>query len=457
MKPWYLISIIFHITLLKINLSATSVPLVWDEQSLFNYTKANYLNGPYKKLMNHLVFDPEKIVLDKAKINSVKPTVESLLSDYSVKNFIYLVNSVEDSFSYSNFKNLILKINEYLNKNNDDFDPELLISTFISVKNSKVFIVRGDKVKKVITNNELDHLIKDIKKHLKPNKDNLHIIIKSYYENILKIYRKNIKLNKSFFQQYKNIIILFIILAIIVICVIYFSGESNDFEHKIAEKENKIISFLDKNNENSLEVIMQKYCIICLNRYYKTKDVPNSNKRKNSIDDAEVDTNKTQLQCGHIFHSKCLLKWYQKESKCPLCKSVFKLKYNHDNNNDQIEISKFTLNKNCGFSNKTKLGYIIDDFVHIQKKINPHMISHSFGNDLIKDYKINLGKDESNSNLLIYSSPENLLCKVLSAAEAKIGSNYSNKQSKYSKLDSSINITNRDMKREDTSSSEVQL
>ena len=34
----------------------------------------------------------------------------------------------------------------------------------------------------------------------------------------------------------------------------------------------------------------------------------------------------------------------------------------------------------------------IEDFVRIQQKFNPHMITHSFGKRILDDYKLNLRK-----------------------------------------------------------------
>ena len=453
MNPIHLLTIRLLIILLKTTLSTSSIPSVWSEGSLFNCTIINHLTHPYKILINHLIFDPEKYIEDKTLTNILKSSIEPLLNNYNIKNFLFLVNSVENSFSYSKFENLIFKINDYLNTNNDDFNPDFLISTFISLKQSKIFIVRGDKVNKVISNNEVDYLIRRIENILKSKTESVHTIITNYYENILKMFRKNTKLNKNFYEKYKNLIILFVIVIIIIICVIYFSGESNDFELKISQKENKIISFLDKNNENNLEIIMEKNCLICLDSYYQKKEDPNINNRKYSSDNIKVDIGIFKLPCGHTFHNECLLKWFLKETKCPLCKSVFKLKQNQNKNDNKIKIIKYTINQNSGFSNKTKLGFLIEDFVQIQKKFNPHIISNSFGNDLIREYKINLGKDESFSNITIYSSPENLLCKVLSSAEAK----NTNENTKYDKLDTSINITSRNTNREDENSSDVKL
>lgn len=28
-----------------------------------------------------------------------------------------------------------------------------------------------------------------------------------------------------------------------------------------------------------------------------------------------------RLECGHIFHEKCLLKWFEQKANCPLCRA----------------------------------------------------------------------------------------------------------------------------------------
>lgn len=60
-------------------------------------------------------------------------------------------------------------------------------------------------------------------------------------------------------------------------------------------------------------------CYICINEF----------KEKDSV---------IQLDCSHLFCSKCILKWFQQNSNCPICKKDFKVKkmnkFDENNNYD---------------------------------------------------------------------------------------------------------------------------
>ena len=36
----------------------------------------------------------------------------------------------------------------------------------------------------------------------------------------------------------------------------------------------------------------------------------------------EVEGEKIKLDCGHMYHKKCLLEWLKKQKSCPICRSV---------------------------------------------------------------------------------------------------------------------------------------
>jgi hypothetical protein len=49
------------------------------------------------------------------------------------------------------------------------------------------------------------------------------------------------------------------------------------------------------------------------------------------------------LQCGHVFHKKCLHEWQKKENTCPLCREEIKEKEPlliYDEQNDKLEEEK---------------------------------------------------------------------------------------------------------------------
>lgn len=61
---------------------------------------------------------------------------------------------------------------------------------------------------------------------------------------------------------------------------------------------------------------MTEECILC----YDALCVPVF--RENTTDDIIVDGNSSRLQCGHAYHTTCVLKSLQYRSACPLCNVI---------------------------------------------------------------------------------------------------------------------------------------
>jgi len=53
------------------------------------------------------------------------------------------------------------------------------------------------------------------------------------------------------------------------------------------------------------EDILSENCVICADLYKEEEFV-------------------IKLNCDHIFHKKCLIKWFEKDNTCPLCRNVVK-------------------------------------------------------------------------------------------------------------------------------------
>jgi RING-H2 zinc finger domain len=58
---------------------------------------------------------------------------------------------------------------------------------------------------------------------------------------------------------------------------------------------------------------MAEECVLC----YDTLDVPVF--ERNDLNDIIVDETSSRLQCGHAYHTACLLRSLQHRSTCPLC------------------------------------------------------------------------------------------------------------------------------------------
>ncbi len=66
-------------------------------------------------------------------------------------------------------------------------------------------------------------------------------------------------------------------------------------------KKNKIYPIVFTSSEKKFDI---SHCIICLESF--------------------ISDNQTILACGHTFHSKCILTWFEKKLSCPYCKIKFK-------------------------------------------------------------------------------------------------------------------------------------
>jgi len=44
----------------------------------------------------------------------------------------------------------------------------------------------------------------------------------------------------------------------------------------------------------------------------------------------DMNTQTTQLKCGHTFHKDCIDRWAEQQCTCPYCRDVFRLKKSPD-------------------------------------------------------------------------------------------------------------------------------
>ena len=77
--------------------------------------------------------------------------------------------------------------------------------------------------------------------------------------------------------------------------------DSNGVDKKILNNLPKIII----DNETKLE---QERCVICLEDYKKGDEI-------------------IKTPCSHVFHSKCIIEWFNNKNYCPICKFELKDDY----------------------------------------------------------------------------------------------------------------------------------
>ena len=435
----YFLKLLIFLFFIKNFESQTTNQATWNEESLLIYIEKNFLqsNEQTKNDFQYLLIDPDQSLNEQSK-NSIQIILNSIRKEYNINNILILLKSTDNSFDKKNLENLVIKITAKLN-----IDSENLISTLISINEPKIIIIKGSNLKEKISDNKIDNLIQNLEKNIKTeNKSEISRIIVDYYENIINILRTNNKNSKNFIWQYKGIIIFIILIIIIIILIKNFSGESTDLLNIIAQKENKIVSFLENNKSLSIKEMTNKACIICLENYNKngkrrnsesTPDsMPHNQGRKSSIDstDRVVEiSDKIHLPCKHNFHETCLMKWKVYDCKCPLCKSVIVF-----DNNSKMKINKFYPNKNWILNEASKFRLAIEDFMRIQKIFYPHIIQNAFVKKIIDTYKVKFDKEP----VVICVSPETLICKTLPSEDRNV--------SKYDKLDYSTQ-TSADEKR----------
>ena len=61
-----------------------------------------------------------------------------------------------------------------------------------------------------------------------------------------------------------------------------------------------------KIKKDDLLITNQDQCIICLEEY-------------------KVGLYKRKLMCGHIFHKKCVDRWFKKDERCPICREYHQI------------------------------------------------------------------------------------------------------------------------------------
>ena len=86
-----------------------------------------------------------------------------------------------------------------------------------------------------------------------------------------------------------------------------FSNQNASSNQSVSSNNNSldqsIIAFL--NTFKVGEDMLSENCVICKEKYKEEEFV-------------------IKLKCNHIFHKKCLLKWFEKDNTCPLCRGLVK-------------------------------------------------------------------------------------------------------------------------------------
>ena len=260
--------------------------------SLFNYF--NKLNSSYK-LKNANKIQKLRNFSENLFFSIDSHKKYKILSKYNII-ILYMLFSCSASknpnFNIGNRINkFIYKSNEIPKEYNFIFGEKTILNGKFNKKNAKDNFVKIKKIKSKkcpkIKNNKRITILNKIKK------DFLNEKIKLF----------NLKYNDNL-EKFKYLDILFSILIIVICCEFKYLKKP-----KIILRKKNICKFLNnRKKDKSIPNIVNTSCIICL---------------ENLISEKHNDLTENQiiiLECNHVFHETCLIKWVKDHNNCPLCR-----------------------------------------------------------------------------------------------------------------------------------------
>lgn len=369
----------------------------WDEHSLFDYIKQKFLN-PDKpediKNLHYLIADPNEY-LKNVNIDEAKNNLESLYKEFNITTFIYIIAAVEKNTDLGyKLKDLVSEVFSEIYTKNQDFDKYSTISAIFRVEDKKLQIRLGSTCRWILSELGALNIIKKRTSDLENKK--FDKLLKLFTKDLLSAYRKNYEISKNYkgiFTFTKSLIFLIIFVSLIVIstiCYCIFCNKPNleiipkndSIEIIInSNKEKQIEEFIKKHKSKSIEEIIENICYICLENYDKENDIKSIATTSNSDEedtnnnfDSNPSNEKVNIPCGHSFHKKCVSLWFTLEKKCPICQAeyeFYKSEEKKDINENKLNIKNYIVNGNWNYKGKNNFLNHINNFIRIQKMINP--------------------------------------------------------------------------------------
>jgi len=370
--------------------SESSTQEIWDPDSLYNYTKINFLdsNNPNKTSnLKHMIVDPENY-LNVSDITKIYQIMEMLYDKLKINSYIFLISHMEISSyklkqeEYINMKleteRFLSKFNYMMYRDNSFYEDNMTLTVIFFLKDKEIRVRTGRSLRKIIQDKDALNIINMRNEDL--IEENYDKVVYEFVNDIYNTYISNFELYNSFLYKNKEKIffsIIFLIIGIILyIYIINYVPES--------EREDKIKEFLYRNKDKKVKTMFNQACIICLDYFMPERD---KLKIENLLDKKKLKREKTNLlECGHKFHERCIIQWLKTQNKCPICRISIKYEENNikpkkENKSDEEAINFLS------FDNDYKVDNIVDDIVHVQKDAYPHLISEAQEKKIISNYR----------------------------------------------------------------------
>ena len=335
------------------------------------------------KELQYMIIDPNEYLKNEDLIECSK-NLELLYKEYKVTFFIFIINSIKENtvLSYQ-LRDFMYKINLEINKYNKDYEGNKVITALFSVEDNKMLIRVGSECRKLLSDSEALKILKKRKDDLKNKnfKNMLNILSKDVLDAYAKNYEKIQTNSPSLFK------IIFYIVIFALFGYIYFNFIKSNFSSNLYSENfiniemksqlgKKIRDFINKNHSKKFKKLMEEYCLICVENYDKI-----NNDNNVLFDFEESSKEKIVLPCEHIFHLKCISKWFQNEKNCPLCRAKFEVSKKDGN----LNITNYILNDNWMYDNSYNFKNIIEEFLRVQKILNPDEINEDFCSKIINE------------------------------------------------------------------------
>ena len=405
---------LFFLFMIPIIKTQNSTMKAYDEQGLIEFIKNKFLNSDKPddiKKIHYMIVDPDEY-LKSVNLVKINKNLELLYKEFNITTFIYIVNAIQKNrdlnYKLKDFSSLVFS---EIYAKNPEFDQYTTISAIFQVEDQKMNIRLGSSCRNIIYDSTALTIINKREKDLKEKK--LGKLFEEFTKELLDTYRKSYKTNKnsklSFIIQRGVYILISIssILVMLIICYYLFFGKTKlDIEniikintHEIVaktSKEKKIKDFINKQKNKKIKTIMENTCIICLENFIKENDIKSNVLTGNSDEEDTTSNNinnipdeRITIPCDHSFHTNCILNWFKQEKRCPICRTKFDFyddEEKKEENENVLNIKNYNIDKNLEHEDNNLLENI-NNFVRIQKMVNPDNVNEEFCSKIISYYE----------------------------------------------------------------------